>query len=354
VQAMRDGLGRVGCGFADLKSLDEASLAGCRVLVICGTRPPVDEAGKRLIARFVEAGGSVLAVGGGAGRLIDLGLFDAEGYYMSGTTIHNTRFDGYHRLTFGYPGADRRPQGTTAGVAYLLRATNGPLMKLGPKASSILAAGGGYSLAAVQRLGKGRLMLLGGDPQGGRLFSEVDKSRPMPGSELKTDQMLANAVAFLLDPRCNLIPNSGFEELVDLPPAQSHWVVAVRKGARYEWCKTDAPEGHLCLKLVCPGGNASAEAKPLCPIVVERGQSYTFGCQYKSTAAWKLSWQWLKQPGGAAKAEAGPATAVPASAEWKRYETKIDVPADVPYVRPILRLAGQGEMCIDDVTLQLE
>ena len=31
---------------------------------------------------------------------------------------------------------------------------------------------------------------------------------------------------------------------------------------------------------------------------------------------------------------------MPAAAEWKRWETKIEVPADVSYARPILRLAG--------------
>ena len=153
VQPMRDGLNRVGCRFVDLKSLDEASLAGCRVLVICGTRPPVDEAAKPLITRLVEAGGSVLAVGGGATRLIDLRLFDAQGYYMSGTTTHNTAFDGYHRLIFGYPGAKPPAGGTTAGVSGVLRATQGPLMTLGPKATSILTAGGQKRPPHVGRAG---------------------------------------------------------------------------------------------------------------------------------------------------------------------------------------------------------
>jgi len=354
VQPMRDGLARLKCPFGDLKTLDQASLAGCRVLVVCGTQPPVDKAAKQTIARFVEAGGGVLAVGGGAKCLVDLGLFDAEGYYMAGTTLHNTVFDGYHRLTFGYPGADGRGQGTNAGIGYFLRATNGPFMKLGPKAASILAAGGGYSLAAVQRLGQGRLMLLGADPQGGQLFSDVNKPSHMPGNQLNTDQVLANAVAFLLAPHCNLIPNSGFETMTDLAPTHSHWEVISRAGARHEWCKTGAAEGQVCLKLVCPGVKAGAEARPLRPIVVECGQPYTFACQYRSTAAWKLSWLWLKRPEGDGKAEAGPAATVPASAEWTRFETKIPMPADVPYARPILRLADKGELLLNDVTLRLD
>lgn len=354
VQPMRDGLNRVGCRFVDLKSLDDGSLAGCRVLVICGTRPPFEEAVKPLIARWVEAGGSVLAVGGGATRLIDLRLFDAQGYYMTGTTTHNTALDGYHRLIFGYPGANPPAGGTTAGVSHLLRATQGPLMTLGPKATSILTAGGGYSLAAVQRLGAGRLLALGADPQGGQLFSDVNSWSRVSGAKIGTDRLLANAIAFLLDPRCNLIPNSGFEELTDQGSDQSHWEVTVRKGARHEWCKTGAAAGHVCLKLVGAGGGASAEARPLRPIVVERGQTYTFACQYKSTTAWKLSWQWWKGPEGDAKAEPGPAMPVPPSPEWTRFETKLNVPAAVPYARPALQLAGQGEVYIDDVTLKLD
>jgi hypothetical protein len=236
----------------------------------------------------------------------------------------------------------------------MLRATQGPLMTLGPKATSILTAGGGYSLAAVQRLGAGRLMLLGADPQGGQLFSDVDKWSRVPGSKIGTDQLLANAVAFLLDPRCNLIPNSGFEELTELPPSQSHWEVTVRKGARHEWCKTGAAAGHVCLKLVGAGGGDSAEARPLRPIVVERGETYTFGCQYKSTAAWKLSWQWWKRPEGDAKPEPGPTEAVPPSVQWKRFEMKLHVPTGVSYCRPSIQLAGQGEMYVDDVTLKLD
>lgn len=353
VQPLRDGLQRAGCDFADLKSLDEPSLAGCRVLVIGGTQPPIDEAGKRLIAQFVEAGGSVFATGGGARCLIDLKLLDAAGYYLTGTTLHNTHFDGYHRLIFGYPGAEPPTTGTTSGVSFALRATNGPLMELGPAAVSILGAGGGYSLAAIQRLGKGRLLAVGFDPQGGQFFSDLDKSRLMPGNELKTDRLLANALAFLLDPHCNLVPNSGFEELTDLTPAQSHWEVSLRAGAQHEWCQTDAAEGKVYLKLIGPEAKASAEACPLRPIVVEPGQSYCFGCQYRSTAAWKISWQWWKKAAQPEKDEAGPLLTVPASADWQRFTTQIAIPTDVPYARPIIRFAGLAELCLDDVTLQL-
>lgn len=354
VQPMRDGLKRVGCEFADVTSLDEASLESCRVLVICGTRPPVDDEAKPLVARFVESGGSVLAVGGGAGRVVDLGLVDATSYSMTGTTLHNTTFDGYHRLTFGFPIADSRSQGTSSGVGYFLRATGGPFMTLGPKAVSILGAGGGYSLAALERVGLGRILLLGADPQGGRFFSDVDKSRPMPGSETRTDALLANAIAFLLDPRSNLIPNAGFEDHTEQVAAINNWGIALRAGARREWCKSGAPEGQVCLELVCPDKSARADVGPLLPIVVESGQIYTFACQYKSTAPWKLNWQWRRATDRTTKLEAGPAETVPASAGWKCFETKVQVPAEVSYVRPGLQLSGPGELSLDDVTLRLE
>ncbi|MBI3946660.1 MAG: hypothetical protein HY321_12125 [Armatimonadetes bacterium] len=352
-QPMRDGLQRVGVPVSGLKALDAASLAGCRVLVISGTEPPVKESDKPAIERFLEGGGSVLGVGRAAGRLIDLGLFDAETYTMTGTTVHMTVFDGYHRLTFGYPGAEPMG-GWSSGVPHLLRATQGPFMKLGPAATSILIAGGPYSLAAFQRRGKGMLLLIGADPQGGQLFTEVDQSKPMPGSEIKTDGVLANAVAFLLDRRCNLIPNSGFEEFADLPPAQSNWSVETRGGAKSEWSKEGAPEGQTFLKLTSPEAGASADARPSCPIVVERGETYAFACRYRSTVPWKVAWQQYKTSGRDPEAEAGPTREVPASAEWTRFEVKIAVPPDVAYVRPVLTLAGAGELCVDAVTLCLD
>ena len=65
--------------------------------------------------------------------MIEHGLFDAKTYFFTGTTVHMTKFWGYHRLTFGYPGP--KPfDGWKAGVSNLLRATQGPLMMLGPKA----------------------------------------------------------------------------------------------------------------------------------------------------------------------------------------------------------------------------
>jgi hypothetical protein len=353
VQAMRDGLARVKCPCAGIASLDEASLASCRVLVLCGTRPPVPDSAKQRLTRFLDEGGAILAVGGGARRVIELGLFDAEAYYMTGTTTHNSVFDGYHRLMFGFPGAEPPSGGTTSGVSNLLRATEGPLMRLGPQATSILAAGGGYSLAALQRVGKGRLLALGADPHGGQFFTDVDRPSRRLGDQLRTDAVLANAVAYLLDPRCNLIPNPGFEELTNLPPAHSHWEVSLTRGATHEWRRSDAAQGAVCLRLGGPGAKAFAEVHPFLPIVVERGLTYTLACQYRSTAPWKVSWQsWKTAPPGA-KSEAGPVTTVPASAEWKRFSTPIAVPGDVSYVRPQLQFTGQGELFLDEVTLKL-
>ncbi|MBI3946658.1 MAG: hypothetical protein HY321_12115 [Armatimonadetes bacterium] len=335
---MRDGLQRLGIAFSDLKSLDGAPPEGCRVLVLSGTRPPVKEADKETIRRFVEGGGAVLAVGGGARCLIDLGLFDAGAYTMTGTTLHNTSLDGCHRLTFGYP----------AGVPDLLRATDGPFMEVGPRATSIIRAGGPYSLAAIQRLGKGYLLSIGADPQGGRLFTDVDKFRPVSGKAQKTDGLLANAIAFLLDPRGNLIPDPGFED------ALPYWEVTARGGARSERLKNGAAEGKVCLKLACPGAKATAEARPARPVVIERGETYTFRCQYKATAPWKVSWQFVKAPGRNETFESGPVVDVPASEEWRRFDGTLIAPSDVAYVRPVLSVQGTGELLLDAVTLSLD
>jgi len=354
VQPMRDGLRRVGCHFADLKALDAASLAQFRVLVICGADPPVAAAAQAPLERFLDQGGAILAVGRGAGPIIDLGLFDAQPYYMTGTTTHNAAIDAYHRLMFGFPVVDAPRMGTSTGVSELLRATQGPLMKLGPAATSILSAGGGYSLAAVQRHKAGWLILVGADPQGGLFFSDVDKSTRVSGAKLRTDPLLANAVAFLLDPHCNLIPNPGFEESPHLAGPQSHWEIVAPQGARHAWRHQGAAQGEQYLELVCTAAKTTVEARPLLPIAVQPGQPYRFECQYKSTAAWKLSWQFFRSLAPQIKPSAGPTLDLPPSDQWKRMTTEITLPADTPYARPLLRLVQPGELGLDEVTLQLE
>ncbi|MBI3946656.1 MAG: carbohydrate binding domain-containing protein [Armatimonadetes bacterium] len=351
VQSVRDGLKRVGCAFTDLAKLDAAALAGCRVLILSGTEPPVSRADAPTLARFVEAGGAVLAVGGGGKRLLELGLFDARGYYMTGKTVHLSTIEAYHRITFGYPG-DVPGDDWKRGVYFLVRATDGPLMEVGPNATPILSAGGPYSLAAVQRLGKGRLLIIGADPQANN-------------GEKGTDRLLANSVAFLLDPYGNQIPNSGFEEHTDLPPAQSNWTVTTRGGASSEWRKTGAAEGETCLKLTSDGAEDVVEVQPTCPIAVEPGERYTFSCQYRATASWKVSLELLKRAdrsgilgsvSGSPSFEAGERTeaTVPPSPEWKRFEVALTVPADVRYVRPVLAIERKGELLLDALALALK
>ncbi|MEW6357634.1 MAG: hypothetical protein AB1696_14985 [Planctomycetota bacterium] len=355
-QPMKDSLKRIGQPFAAMEKPDAAALGGHRVLIVCGTKPPVDEGGKQIVENFLKNGGNVLAVGGGATCMMQHKLFDAEGYYFTGTTIHMTVFHGYHRLTFGYPGA--KPfDGWKEGVPNLLRATEGPLMVLGPKATSILGYDGGglYSAAAFQRVGKGILLLIGPDPQGGNAYYELEKPKLEPGDKLGTEPMLANAIAFLLDPHCNLIPNAGFEENSDLEDSQSnwHWQITLKNGAAKEWGREGAPEGKTFLKLVCSQDKGWPAVQPHRPIVVERGRSYEFGCAYRATAAWKLGFVLLKGKLPSLKSETMPPLSIEPSPEWRRYATRVSIPDDASYLRPTATLAGKGELCLDDVTLRL-
>jgi len=353
VQPMRDCLKRLDCPFADLKRLNPQQVSAFKVLIVCGTKPALGGKAETTLRGFLGAGGSVLGVGAGATALIDSGLFDAKTYSLTGTTVHMTKFCGYHRLTFGYPGA-KPYDGWTAGVSNLLRATQGPLMMLGPKAASILSYDSKdiYSAAAFQRVGKGIVLLIGPDPQGGSMYHEVDKSKPVTGDELGTDGLIANAVAFLLDPCCNIIPNAGFEANTDLPPVQSNWQVSLSNGATREWRKKGAPEGKVFLEIACPAPNGNAAVQPYLQLVVERGAEYEVAFMYKSTAEAQLTFTPLKGRPSAFERGRVATVSVPPSKDWKRFQAEFRVPADVSYARPTLKVQGEARFCLDDFTMK--
>jgi hypothetical protein len=283
--------------------------------------------------------------------MIQQRLFDADGYYPSGTTIHMTSFHGYHRLTFGYPGA-KPEDGWTAGVPMLLRATEGPLLELGPQATSILGCGGPYSAAAFQRIGRGLVLLIGPDPQGGNAYHSLDKPTLTPGNTLKTERLLANAIAFLKNPNCNVVPNSGFEENVDLQPPQSNWQIVLRRGAASEWRKESAPAGDAFLRLHCPQQGGSASVQPYCPLAVDRGAKYRVSCLYKSSVPWTLDWRQYAGPPGDLKEHTTRLTSVSASADWRELEAAVSIPADLSYAKPLLTLREVGELCVDRLVVR--
>jgi len=351
VKPIHDALQRLKRPFSPIEKLSRDGLAGCRVLILCGTKPPVDEAGKRVVEAFLQEGGAVLAVGGGATCMIDHKLVDATGYYLTGTTIHMTSFQGYHRLTFGYPGA--KPVGNwKSGVSSLLRATEGPLMMPGPKATSILRCdSAGHSAAIIQRVGKGLALLIGPDPQGGNAYYELNKPKLQPGDKLKTDRLLDNAVAFLLDPHTNVIPNSGFEENTKLAKEFSNWQITLKNGAKSEWCTQDAPEGKQFVKIVCPEAKSSGVVQPTRPIVVEAGRRYRFTCRYRSNGTWRLKVDARREK--PPKQDPLPPKAMPESAAWQQFAAEMDIPPDVSYVLITATKHDKGELCLDDVTLQL-
>ena len=351
VQHMRDGLERVGCAFRRAAKLDKQALSRCRVLVLSGKEPPWEARYANIVEQFAQSGGSVLAVGGGAAWMLQHKLFDAQGYYPAGTTIHMSTFHGYHRLTFGYPGAEPA-EGWTAGVPMLLRATEGPLMELGPRATSILGCGGPFSAAAFQRIGKGLVLLIGPDPQGGNAYHSLDKPTPTPGDKLDTDRVLESAIAFLENPSCNLVPNNGFEQHTDLPPVKSNWQITLRGGATSEWCHDDAPEGSVFLRLACSERAESASVEPYCPLVVERGARYRVGCLYKSSIPWTLGFRPFTGAPGSLKQQTAPPLSVTASDDWKELEAEWLIPDDVSYVKPIPAIRGAGELCLGRLTVE--
>ena len=351
VQHVRDALNRVTCTFRGTAKLDSATLAGCQVLVLSGKKPPLESEDAKTIEQFAQSGGAVLAIGGGATWMIEQRLFDAEGYYPCGTTIHHSSFHGYNRLTFGYPGAEPEDN-WTAGVPMLLRATEGPLMELGSQATSILGCGGPYSIAAFQRIGDGLVLMIGADPQGGNAYHSLDKPTLTPGDRLKTDRLLANTIAYLRDRDCNIVPNSSFEENAELPPVQSNWQITLRGGTTSDWCRDDAPDGDVFLRIVCPQQASSALVEPYRPLVVERGASYRLACLYKSSIPWTLDFHHLTGTPSNPNRRTTPSVSVTASDDWKQWQAELSIPDDVSYAKPILTIRDAGELCLDKLTLQ--
>jgi hypothetical protein len=344
---MNDALKRIACPFDHAASLDAAALKRHRVLILCGKSVSADA---KAVAAFLQRGGNLLATGAAAQWMLDAKLFDAQSYTPAGTTLHQSNFDGYHRLIFGYPEA--KPLGNwITGVPMLLRATEGPLLRLGPNATSVLAAGGPFSLAAFQRQGKGLVLMIGADPQGGNEYLSLTKGTPKLGDELHTDMLLANAIAWLRDPACNLIPNSGFETNADQASEKSHWEIGLNKGAKSEWVIKDAPEGRVYLRMTTPAGG-SATVTPFIPIAVERAAKYRFACRYKATAGASFMARHLaRSDDNIAKLEQYN-VALPASESWTRFETQLDLPDDCHYLKLNLLINKPGELCVDEITLK--
>ena len=93
---MRDALKRIDCPFKSIVKLDASALQPDRILILSGKEPSLDVGDGKLIESYLQSGGSVLAIGGGAKWMLNAKLFDASGYYPTGTTIHQSTFDGYH------------------------------------------------------------------------------------------------------------------------------------------------------------------------------------------------------------------------------------------------------------------
>jgi len=349
---LRDALKRIDCPFKSIAMLDASALQPDRILILSGKEPPLAVGDGKLIDSFLQHGGHVLAIGGGAKWMLNAKLFDAIGYYPTGTTIHQSTFDGYHPVTFGYP-MPKPYKNWAVGVPMLLRATDGPLMRSGPRAVSILSAGGPFSLAAYERIGKGIALLIGPDPQGGNEYLTLDKPTVSLGSDLKTDLFLANAIAWLRDPGCNLIPNSGFEDAADTNDDKSHWEITLRNNAKSQWQRNEAPEGKVYLTLEGTKANSSASVSSYRPIVVEGGAQFTLSFRHKATSAWK----WEIAHFTSASKETREATkpqplSIAASANWQKSEVTLTIPNDSPYFAITARLDGIGTLSLDEITLK--
>lgn len=339
---MHEALKRIACPFDHAASVDGTH----RILILCGKNV---QAREKEVESFLQSGGNVLAIGGGAKWMLEAKLFDAQGYYPTGTTLHQSTFDGYHRLTFGYP-EDKPYNNWITGVPMLLRATEGPLLRLGVNATSVLAAGGPFSLTAFERRGKGMALLIGPDPQGGNEFLSLAKPTPKRGDELHTDTLLANAIEWLRNPACNLIPNGGFEARAEQASEKSHWETGLNKGSKSEWMKTDSPEGKVHLKMTVPAGG-SATVTPFIPIAVERGGTYQFFCRYKSTGVASFMARHLTRPDENISKLEQHNVPLPVSPEWTKFETRLVLPEDCHYLKINLLMNKPGELCVDDLTL---
>lgn len=346
---MHDALKRINCPFDHAPAAEAARLAQYRIVILCGKNVQADAL---VVGDYLRNGGHVLAVGGGAKSMIDATLFDARGYYPTGTTEHMTTFAGYHPVMFGYPMASP-VENWLVGVPSLLRATGGPLMRLGPQASSILSAGEPFSLAAFQRSGRGIALLIGADPQGGNEYQSLGKPTPKRGDESRTDKLLAGAIAWLREPVVNLIPNAGFEESTDSNPEHSYWNFTVNNGGRGAFSRAKAHAGKTCVELAGNKTNSLATLATHRPIVVEHGKNYRLACQYRSTARWSLDVRYFRTPAEAETKVEPQTLAAPAAEDWQRFETELKVPADAHLVSLTFRQQGSGELGLDDISLVL-
>lgn len=353
VSFMQQALKRIDVAFDRTDKFDAELLKRHRLVVLAGKDFSLDAPSGQLVETHLRDGGRVLAVGGGAKWMLQQKLFDASGYYPTGTTTFMSKFDGYHRLTFGYPVAAPK-ENWTYGVPSLLRATDGPLMRLGPQAHSVLAAGGPFSLMAYQRIGKGIALLIGPDPQGGNEYLSLGKASPKRGDELDTDRLLANSIAWLRDDSGNLIPNPSLEVLTEAGPEKSHWEPQANNGGITEWRRDGAPEGNVFIVLKRTKPASAANLATHLPIAVEPGAIYRFSCRYRSSVDGRLILRHIRnldEP----YSKAEPHTiAITAAADWQHFETKLTAPEGIRYLGLILQPAAVGELSVDDLCLLRE
>lgn len=227
-------------------------------------------------------------------------------------------------------------------------------MRLGPKAHSVLSAGGPFSLLAFQRHGQGIALLIGADPQGGNEFLSLEKPTPRRGDELGTDRLLANAMAWLRNPKDNLIPNSDFEETPEASPEKSHWEIKTSKGGNSVWNHTSPAERKVCLTLKGVNAKSLATVGPHLPIVVEGNATYRFSCRYRATSPWSLELRFF-QHGADKDGKTSPQTLpISAAKQWQSYQVEVRIPDGATVVSLTLLLQGAGEIDVDDITLQLK
>lgn len=353
VSFLHEALDRLHRPYEPLPALT-AALKPDRILVLAGKDLAPGEGAARAVQKLLQDGGRVLALGGGARWMLKEKLFDATAYYPTGTTIHQSGFDGYHRLTFGYPGA-KLNHDWTYGVAMLLRATGGPLMTPGAHAISVLRAGGPFSLAAFQRYGSrgGLALLIGPDPQGGNQYLSLDKPTPTRGDTLGTDALLDNALAWLGDPKCNLIPNGGFEENAALPAVQSHWEITERLGGTHEFAHGEAPEGTAFLRLTGRQPKSEVHAKLYLPVVVEPGAKYRLSFRYRASGGATLKTRHLASADSGAQAGESKAVELPLAPAWQVHEEVLEVPKTHHLLEIEVMVKGTSSLEVDDVRLCL-
>ena len=347
---LSDALARLGIKYKLTNDIDAKNLPRDGIIVFSGKdfALPLNKADG--VLDFLKDGGSVLAIGGGAKWLIETGNVDAVGYYPSGTTIFMSKFDGYHPLTFGYP-SDIGGEKWNYGVPNLLRATGGPLIKPGPRAVSVLLAGGPFSHMVYQRIGKGIALLIGPDPQGGNQFLTLNEATPRKGDKLGTDRLLSNAIKWLQEPVCNLVPNPGFEEQTSADPQRFHWELITQNGGKARLQRSEAPQGSVFVLLEKPEANAFAKLAIHLPILVEPEREYRFSCLYRCQNDGSLLFRQirtLEDPYNKAEVNQNK---LPASRAWQKYQVDLKIPPGIRYLGFILQPTNSGELGIDDIHL---